>query len=101
MRQQTISLEPHHDRIARGQFHFAGVPFVSSDNDGNTFTLRLVDERDGFEMLRMWIDISRLRRPEREAHDQPFTMADVRDVFDHGSSENIWCIEKLPLKIDH
>ncbi len=96
MREEAISLQADGDGIADAEFHFAGVPFIAGDEEGKAFGESFVDKGEG----RLAGSGGAAVLPEHQAGDQSFAVADVGDVFDDGSSENIWSVEQLRLKIE-
>src|SRR5262245_42134302 len=96
MRQEPVALQPDDDQVAGRQFHVGGVPLVARDYDGKAVNLRVVNQREGARLLRIRLGLGGRRlktRPQHEARDQPFTVADVGNVFDHGPTESVWRVE--------
>jgi hypothetical protein len=86
MRQEPVALQPDDHQVARRQFHAGGVPLVARDHDGKAVNLRVINQRDGARLLLTRLGLGAQARPQHEARDEPFAVADVRDVFNHGAS---------------
>src|SRR5215475_8709527 len=96
MRQEPVALQPDDDQVAGRQFHVGCVPLVACDYDGKAVNLRVINQREGARLLRIRLGLGGRglkTRPQHESRNQPFTVADVGNVFDHGPTESVWRVE--------
>src|SRR5215510_10142541 len=101
MRQQPVPLQPDDYQVAGFQFHVGGVPLVTRDYDGKSVGLRIVDDREVARPQHGRLGFGALPLPQHEPRDQPFAVADVRNVFDHGAPEHVGRVEQLRLKVEY
>src|SRR5262245_12618862 len=100
MRQEPVALQPDDHQVAWRQFHVGRVPLVARDHDGKAVNLRVINQREGARLLRIRLGLGARTTPQHEARYQPFTVADVGNVFDHGATERVGGVEQLRLKIE-